>query len=426
MRTGQGILTSTTKHGIMNLSREELLSQLRQMDEYEFEELVADIWEQRGWETTVTTASNDRGIDVIAKRKNPFAQKYVIQAKRYKQGNTVGSPDIQQYSSLQQQESNVDSVIVVTTSSFTAEAKKIGNKLNVKLIDGFDLSDMILQGNTKSILSGYQKISYETTSENRKNAESANKPQPGNSRTDDFPKQSERQDIISSTSIWTKFLPSFLITIFNSPDSIFEQCPNCKKSSLIREKLFFPTTFVCEDCGAKLRNDWKKLSILSYYKLTNSDSDLDGESKKVTKWMKLASNSSGGLRLEDSIQSRNSATIITGDEDSYYEKIESNGIKRKHAETRGDGALRLINNGSCPLCGIDAKSISSVFSDDPGNCPLYEYEHIESEYVIRYRRKLRTKNINSERIVGCESCKSIWVPKEDNDTFGQKYIQCSI
>ena len=30
----------------MNLSQDELLSQLRQMDEYEFEELVADVWEQ--------------------------------------------------------------------------------------------------------------------------------------------------------------------------------------------------------------------------------------------------------------------------------------------------------------------------------------------------------------------------------------------
>lgn len=53
----------------MNLSRDELLSQLREMDPYEFEELVADIWEYQGWETTVTTSSNDMGIDVIEKKR---------------------------------------------------------------------------------------------------------------------------------------------------------------------------------------------------------------------------------------------------------------------------------------------------------------------------------------------------------------------
>jgi HJR/Mrr/RecB family endonuclease len=53
----------------MNLSRNELLTQLRQIDACEFEELVADIWEHRGWEITVTTSSNDKGIDVITKKR---------------------------------------------------------------------------------------------------------------------------------------------------------------------------------------------------------------------------------------------------------------------------------------------------------------------------------------------------------------------
>jgi hypothetical protein len=38
----------------MNISREELLSRLQDMNGHRFEELVADIWKQRGWETIVT------------------------------------------------------------------------------------------------------------------------------------------------------------------------------------------------------------------------------------------------------------------------------------------------------------------------------------------------------------------------------------
>lgn len=84
----------------MNLSQNELLSQLRQMDEYKFEELVANIWKQRGWDTTVTTGSSDRGIDVIAEKNSPFDQKYAIQAKRYAAGNKIGGPDIRNYEAL--------------------------------------------------------------------------------------------------------------------------------------------------------------------------------------------------------------------------------------------------------------------------------------------------------------------------------------
>jgi len=152
---GQEILTVPTKYEVMNLSQDELLSQLRGMDEYEFEELVADVWEQRGWQTTVTTGSSDRGIDVIAQKSSPFSQKHLIQAKRYSVGNKIGSPDIQQYSSLRRQESDVDAVVVVTTSSFTSQAKQTANDLNVKLIGGEELSQIILNLDSQSFLSDY-------------------------------------------------------------------------------------------------------------------------------------------------------------------------------------------------------------------------------------------------------------------------------
>ena len=116
---GQKILILPSYHGTMGMNRSEVLSQLRQMDEYEFEHLVSDLWEKRGWQTTVTSGSSDQGIDVIAEKSSPFSQKYLIQAKRYSEGNKIGSPAIQQYSSLRRQEDDVDAVVIVTTSSFT-------------------------------------------------------------------------------------------------------------------------------------------------------------------------------------------------------------------------------------------------------------------------------------------------------------------
>lgn len=120
----------------MTGSNQQLLNQLRVMDEYEFEELVADVWEAQGWNTEVTAGSGDRGIDVIAEKQGLVDEKMLIQAKRYQEGNNVGGRDVREYASLQLQESNIDSVVIVTTSSFTRQAKDIAGNLNVKLVDG--------------------------------------------------------------------------------------------------------------------------------------------------------------------------------------------------------------------------------------------------------------------------------------------------
>lgn len=135
--------TNPSATPLSNLSDRQLLDRLQSMDEYDFEHLVAEIWDDMGWRTSVTTASVDRGIDVIAERDSPFSEKEVIQAKRYKSDNPVSSSQIQQYAGLYAQEDSVDAVIVVTTGRFTSNAEEIAVDSNVKLVDGEDLCNMI-------------------------------------------------------------------------------------------------------------------------------------------------------------------------------------------------------------------------------------------------------------------------------------------
>ncbi|MFC7233462.1 restriction endonuclease [Saliphagus sp. GCM10025308] len=62
---------------------------LQEMDDYAFEHFVADLWTRMGYETSVTSASQDAGVDVLA--KDPASGGIlVIQAKRYSQSTTVG------------------------------------------------------------------------------------------------------------------------------------------------------------------------------------------------------------------------------------------------------------------------------------------------------------------------------------------------
>lgn len=125
------------------ISDQKLLDILTSVDELEFEHAVADIWAAMGWHATVTTATADKGIDVIATRDSPFPEKQLIQVKRYQPDNPVTSREVQQYASLQMQEDNVDAVVVVTTSRFTSNAAERAKDLNVKLVNGNNLCEMI-------------------------------------------------------------------------------------------------------------------------------------------------------------------------------------------------------------------------------------------------------------------------------------------
>lgn len=139
----------------MNISPPEISSRLQQLTGNEFEHFVADIWEERGWETSVTKRSRDEGIDVIAERSMPYTERVLIQTKRYKPNQKVGPREIREYHSTRDQRENVDKVLVVTTSEFTKNAKKIANDLNVKIINGRSLAQIITESDSENILVEY-------------------------------------------------------------------------------------------------------------------------------------------------------------------------------------------------------------------------------------------------------------------------------
>jgi len=72
------------------MSKSKRETYLDEIDPYEFEALVADVWEEYSWETTVTSCSQDRGIDGVAQRENPTKQKILIQAKAHDTENESG------------------------------------------------------------------------------------------------------------------------------------------------------------------------------------------------------------------------------------------------------------------------------------------------------------------------------------------------
>ena len=116
---------------------------MQNVDPYEFEHLVANLWEELGYQTAVTQSSQDLGVDVVARQVTPVEQTVVIQAKRYGPNTKVGREEIQQYASLHRQERDADLVVVVTTGECTGPAEEAAADLNVKLVDGDRLVELI-------------------------------------------------------------------------------------------------------------------------------------------------------------------------------------------------------------------------------------------------------------------------------------------
>lgn len=139
----------------MNQSeRNEILTGMRKLDPYEFEELVALLWELQGWETQVTGQSHDRGTDIIAKAKFPTEIQIHIQAKKYGENSKVSGPDMQKYGSLTKKP-DVDVAMVVTSGSFTSQAVSLADEFNIKLVNGETLVEFVSELNAKEILAEF-------------------------------------------------------------------------------------------------------------------------------------------------------------------------------------------------------------------------------------------------------------------------------
>ena len=96
----------------------------------------------------VTQYAHDDGIDGIIYEDKLGLDKIYIQAKRYKLENTIGKPQIQQFSGALDEQKATKGVFI-TTSSYSKEARLYVEKLNKKivLIDGQELARYMIEYN---------------------------------------------------------------------------------------------------------------------------------------------------------------------------------------------------------------------------------------------------------------------------------------
>jgi restriction system protein len=120
---------------------------LMDLNPYEFENLVTNLFTQMGLESKLTRSSKDGGIDCVAFDARPVVGgKVVIQAKRWK--NTVGVSAVRDlYGTMMNEGANKG--ILVTTSGYGPDAFTFANDKPIELIDGPGLLYYLEQIGTK-------------------------------------------------------------------------------------------------------------------------------------------------------------------------------------------------------------------------------------------------------------------------------------
>lgn len=129
----------------------ELRRRLQEASPEFFEKAVVDLLWAMGYggahgQKQHVGRSGDGGIDGIIRQDALGLQKVYIQAKRYSDGKTVGSPILQQFLGALTT-NGADRGVLITTSRFSANANRMATDLlhnRVVLIDGIELTRLML------------------------------------------------------------------------------------------------------------------------------------------------------------------------------------------------------------------------------------------------------------------------------------------
>lgn len=112
-----------------------------QMDGFQFEYYLEQLFKSQNYKTEVTASRGDYGADLVLQKNG---QKIVVQAKRY--SKPVGIKAIQEVAAAKSYY-NANESWVVCNNSFTKQAINMAKSTDVKLIDREKLIEMILQMN---------------------------------------------------------------------------------------------------------------------------------------------------------------------------------------------------------------------------------------------------------------------------------------
>jgi restriction system protein len=110
----------------------------------QFEELIFSVLQKMGFRSQMTSVTDDGGIDIVAVLEKPIiGDRYLIQCKRFAQGNLVAAPAVREFYGALTADKKALKGISITTSSLTKRATEFAENLPLELIDGQGLRQLL-------------------------------------------------------------------------------------------------------------------------------------------------------------------------------------------------------------------------------------------------------------------------------------------
>ena len=124
-------------------TRDFVIKTLLNIGPYEFEGFVAGLLEAMGYRATVTQASGDGGVDVLASRDPLGLGPPVIKVQCKRTAGVIGAPDVQKL--LGTLVGSQQGLFVTLGGYSPAAMQEARTKHDIKLINGDDLTDMVFE-----------------------------------------------------------------------------------------------------------------------------------------------------------------------------------------------------------------------------------------------------------------------------------------
>lgn len=125
----------------------QLLAKVREMNPYDFEETISELFKKMGYgDTQITKKSGDGGVDVIIDEDALGLNKVYIQVKRYGEGNIINEKAIRDFlGSLSA--NNIAKGIFITASSFSNSARELAQNKSIILLNGGQIASLMIRHN---------------------------------------------------------------------------------------------------------------------------------------------------------------------------------------------------------------------------------------------------------------------------------------
>lgn len=135
-----------------NSLADDLMAEIMKLEPSDFERLVVKLLLAMGYGSGideagfVTPASNDGGIDGIIKEDQLGFSSIYIQAKQWDPTKSIARPDIQKFAGALQ-EQKAQKGLFISTAMFSAGAKKSAEAAGIVLVDGKQLTKLMIKFN---------------------------------------------------------------------------------------------------------------------------------------------------------------------------------------------------------------------------------------------------------------------------------------